>query len=77
MTNRLCGACGRPIPLGGSIYCGTEHAPERVSDERLAALIQYGPPWGRWPERELSSILTELQERRSQDEPSAQRTEKP
>lgn len=25
---RTCGACGREIPPGGSIYCGTEHRPQ-------------------------------------------------
>lgn len=27
MTTRLCGACGRPIPDGGSQHCGLDHAP--------------------------------------------------
>jgi DnaJ-class molecular chaperone len=25
MTDRICGACGRPIPLGGSMDCGLDH----------------------------------------------------
>lgn len=27
ITERLCGACGRFIPEGGSIHCGLDHAP--------------------------------------------------
>jgi hypothetical protein len=25
-AQRICGACGRPIPEGGSIHCGLDHA---------------------------------------------------
>ena len=30
---RECGACGRPIPEGGSLHCGLDHAPIVRCDE--------------------------------------------
>jgi hypothetical protein len=36
-----------------------------MSDERLAALIQRGPPWGRWPGDEITKALTDLQTARA------------
>lgn len=31
-----------------------------MSDERLSALIQYGPPWGRWGDAEITEALKGL-----------------